>query len=284
MDWSLVLASQGMEPVIEVGETGQWSLSLPHDQLPAALTAIDLYRRENRRWPWRGEISSAGVVFDWASVCWVLLIATFYWPNTPNLRSLGIMDSALVAGGEWWRLFTALWLHADLAHLATNAAIGLLLLGLVMGRFGSGLGLLAACVAGAGGNCFALIFDSGSHRSLGASGLVMGCLGLLALQSFPVSRKLRFSHAHRVPRTTRLKRLALPIAGAMMLFVLVGVTPGTDILAHFGGFCSGLVLGLFLGLIPNPSRSNRLNLAAAFVFAALTVIPWWLAFAHSPPS
>ena len=33
--------------------------------------------------------------------------------------------------GEWWRAFTATWLHADPAHLAMNAILGALLLGVI---------------------------------------------------------------------------------------------------------------------------------------------------------
>src|SRR5690349_9822701 len=93
------------------------------------------------------------------------------------------MNSAYVARGQWWRLFTAMWLHADVGHLAANAVFGAILLGFAMGRFGTGTGLLAAYLAGAGGNVLAWLFSLEQHRNLGASGMVMGCLGLLAAQS-----------------------------------------------------------------------------------------------------
>ena len=32
-----------------------------------------------------------------------------------------------------------------------------------------------------------------------------------------------------------------------MLFVLLGLEPGTDVVAHFGGFVSGLILGSYWG-------------------------------------
>ena len=65
---------------------------------------------------------------------WVLLIGIFFWLTEldPNLRNSGVMNAAKVAQGQWWRLFTAIWLHADAAHLAGNAALGLVLLGLAM--------------------------------------------------------------------------------------------------------------------------------------------------------
>jgi len=52
MDWSLVLASQGIEHVLNhTAETG-WSLVVAEAEHPAALAAIRQYRLENRRWPW----------------------------------------------------------------------------------------------------------------------------------------------------------------------------------------------------------------------------------------
>src|SRR6185295_492432 len=84
---------------------------------------------------------------------------------------------------DWWRLFTAQLLHADLLHFATNAVFGFLLLGLAMGRYGNGVALLATFLAGAGGNIVSWLVYGASFRGLGASGMVMGALGLLAAQS-----------------------------------------------------------------------------------------------------
>ena len=69
------------------------------------------------------------------------------------------------------------------AHLAMNLVFGLLFLGLVMGRYGPGIGMFAAYLAGVGGNLIAWWVYDETHRGLGASGVVMGALGLLAIQS-----------------------------------------------------------------------------------------------------
>lgn len=186
LDWSLVLASQGLEPVIDFSEEdGGWALWVPSQDCDRAVECIRLYEHENRGWPWQKELLFPGVLFDWASLAWTLLICLFFWvsDSTGALRSAGMMSSIEVSNGQWWRLFTAVWLHADLAHLAANATIGIVLLGLAMGRYGTGTGLLAAYLAGAGGNLFAWFFAATPHNSLGASGMVMGCLGLIAVQS-----------------------------------------------------------------------------------------------------
>jgi membrane associated rhomboid family serine protease len=269
MDWSLVLASQGLEPLIDFSPDDGWGLIVPADTCQTALAAIQQYQVENRRWPWRREILQPGFLFDWASLAWVLLIGLFYWLASRgiDLRAAGIMDTSAVAHGQWWRLLTALWLHADIAHLAGNATIGLVLLGLAMGRYGTGAGLLAACLAGAGGNLASWLLYPGPHDSLGASGMVMGCLGLLAAQSFFLWR--RTPHA--------AKHILAGVSGGVLLFVLFGLAPGTDIAAHAGGFVCGLLIGSLLSQFPNLAQNHKANFLCGLLFTWLVLWPWWLA-------
>ncbi len=268
MDWSLVLVSQGIETTIAQPEKGAgWGLLVaPHD-CEKALDAIRQYRIENRGWPWQQQVFKPGFLFDWGSLAWVILLVFFFWLSTRlDLHSAGIMDSVRISHGQWWRLFTAIWLHADLAHLGSNATLGLVLLGLAMGRYGTGVGLLAGYLTGAGGNLAAWLVASEAHRSLGASGMVMGCLGLLAMQSFSLWKQTR--HA--------AKYIYSGIFAGVMLFVLFGLAPGTDVMAHFGGFVSGLLLGAALIRMPGLTQSAAANLLSGLGFTLLVIVPWWL--------
>ncbi len=239
MDWSLVLASQGIEPVIELAAETGWALVVsPQD-------------------------------YDSGSAAWVVLTVVFFWlsDTRANLPAAGIMDGAAVARGEWWRLFTATLLHADLGHLAANAVFGLVLIGLAMGQCGTGVGLLAAYLAGAGGNVASWLVYGEAHHGLGASGVVMGALGLLAVQSLPLLK----GNPHAV-------KLAIAgLVGGVMLFVLLGLNPETDVVAHAGGFVAGLVLGSLLALAPRLAPKPLVNLGAGFLFTALVVLTWLLA-------
>jgi rhomboid protease GluP len=269
MDWSLVLVSQGIEAVIQrPTETAGWGLMVPAVEHGRALEAIRLYQKENRHLPWQQRVSDSGLVFDWTAIAWVLLVIFFYWLDAQtNLRAGGVMNASLVRHGEWFRLFTAVWLHADLAHLGSNAAIGLILLGLAMGRFGTGIGLLAAYLAGVGGNLLRCLIASDGSSSLGASGMVMGALGLVTIQSVflwnkaPVARKF----------------LVSAMGAGLFLFMFMGLSPGTDIVAHAGGFAVGLVLGQALMLLAPSPRSAIVNFVGVLFFILLTVVPWWLA-------
>jgi rhomboid protease GluP len=271
MDWSLVLASQGIEHAVDHLEEAGWGLLIAAQDHQAALAAIHQYRLENRHWPWRKAIPRSGEVFDWGVSVWVLLTMVFFWwsDRYSRMREAGIMDGTALAHGEWWRLFTATLLHADLAHLAANALFGFLLIGLAMGRHGTGVGLLAAFLAGVAGNLASWFMHGKQFQGLGASGVVMGALGLVAVQSFALLQK------H--PRS--IKIILGGIAGGLMLFVLLGLSSGTDVAAHFGGFVAGIALGF---LLASPLlRRPIINLAAGLAFAALIIWTWNLALEHA---
>jgi membrane associated rhomboid family serine protease len=269
MDWSLALVSQGIESIIDQGEETDWGLIVDENDFAHALEVIKQYQLENLRWPWQQKIFQQQISFDWGSLAWVCLMFLFFWlsERSENFREAGMMNSGAVSRGEWWRLFTAISLHADAGHLASNAGIGFVLLGLTMGRFGTGVGLLAAYVAGTGGNVASWLVSQHGHQSLGASGMVMGCLGLLAAQSVPLLKRDAKS----------LKSVLAGLAGGLMLFVLMGLSPGTDVAAHFGGFLAGVFLGTLLTFVPRLGRNASANIFAGAVFSVLVILPWWLA-------
>ena len=122
-------------------------------------------------------------------------------------------------------------------------------------------------LAGTLGNVATLAFSLGPHQSLGASGLIMGALGLLAAQWLALRRS-----------TPMARRLALAgVAGGVMLFALLGLSPGTDVVAHAGGFAGGLLVGVGVAHRLNLARHALTNLLAGLAAAALVMSTWWLA-------
>ena len=66
MDWSLVLASQGIETFIERSpEDGVWRLHIPPAEFDRAQSSLRQYRLENRARAWQQEIRWTGLLFDW---------------------------------------------------------------------------------------------------------------------------------------------------------------------------------------------------------------------------
>jgi rhomboid protease GluP len=268
MDWSLVLASQGITAEIVQDDAG-WALSVNETDFDRAQQMIHLYRAENRGWKWRRPIPGSKLVFHSGSVFWVIAIFWIFWWSSSGdqPRTVGAMDNAAVSNGEWWRLFTAVTLHSDWAHLIANGTTGLVLLGLAMARHGGGIGLLAAFACGIAGNLAGWLTYESIHRGLGASGMVMGALGLLALQPFGF-----FKH-HRIA----LEIIFRGIVAACLMFILLGTSPGTDVIAHFGGFACGVILGGALNFLPDAVKAGPINKLCGLLVPILVIAAWRLA-------
>ena len=272
MDWSLVLASQGIDTSIEHDRTAAvWGLAVASSEYERSVAAIRQYRLENRRWAWRQTLPESGLTWHGGALIWCACLIMVHWLVSlalPGLGDRGVMKSSLVQAGEWWRVFTAMWLHSDVGHLSSNAATGLVLLGLAMARYGGGLALLAAFFAGAAGNLASLTLHPDPFWGLGASGVVMGALGLVAAQSFSLWRA-----------SPRAGRYILAGAGAGgFLFLLLGTDPSSDVIAHTGGFLAGALLGALLShLAPQTLQHPAVRMGAGLAFGLLVLLTWGLA-------
>ncbi|MFO1497209.1 MAG: rhomboid family intramembrane serine protease [Verrucomicrobiota bacterium] len=269
MDWSLVLASQDISAWIVQRDEG-WRLEVEPEEYSAAVDAIRQYQLENRGWEWRRRIPWVETTFHWGSLGWCLLLILAHWITTQtalDLRTLGQLSN-LARQGEPWRIFTAMFLHADLGHLMANVTIGFVLLGVAMGRYGAGVGLLAAYLAGALGNVAGLCLYPKPYLGLGASGMVMGALGLVSVPLLPL----------KLWRTRTSRYLIRAVVAGVFLFLLLGVNPASDVIAHVGGFIAGVGFGGILSLLPRRFLVRRDVIALSWIsLAGLCVGPFWLA-------
>lgn len=273
-EWSLVLLSQGIESaLLQDAESGQWFLEMDAAHFALACQNLRLYLLENRNRRWQSPVTWAGEIYDWRVWFWAVFLVVMFWLDRvlpADLSLAGRVDGAAVVHGEVWRLFTATTLHGDEAHLLANLASGVLLLGLAMGALGPGAALLASLLAGAAGNGATLLVHGPQHLSLGASGAVMGALGLLAGQSVMEARAL-----------PRRRWLARGLAGAILLTVLLGLNPASDVIAHLGGLGAGFALGV--GLVAwkqsAPESLARWDPWLAYVCGALLAAAWAMALA-----
>ena len=267
-DWALVLLSRGIASTLgQDGVSGRWFLLVPAEMRERGAAELRAYHRENRRWAWRAPLPDSEVQFHWGALAWVLA-NVFAFEFGPDFAARGWFDPRRFAAGEVWRAVTAVWLHQDVAHLASNAIYGAIVLGLALGRYGIGIGLLGGLLGGTAGNLFCYLVRGVEHGGigLGASGMVMAGVGLLAAQATSLWRHSR--HA---------TRLVVPglFAGGF-LFLFLGSDPQSDVIAHLGGFVFGVIYGTAAALLPDRVRLV-LNRPAAAVFVVLTVGCWLLA-------
>ena len=152
------------------------------------------------------------------------------------LLDFGAMFGPLIADGQYWRLFTAIFLHIGIFHMALNS-LALFIFGqLVEAIFGSWRFAALYIVAGLGGSATSYLFNS-IALAAGASGAIFGVLGALTAY-FYVQRNVMGEMARR-----NLMSL-LVLAGINLVFGLL--FPGVDNWAHLGGFVFGAALGLRL--------------------------------------
>lgn len=156
------------------------------------------------------------------------------------LYELGRMDTfAIWHHGEFWRVLTPLFLHADIGHLAGNLGFGGLFTWFVVRRWGNLSGWWKILVSGVLGNTMlAVTYFSTPHLSIGASTAVMGAIGLLA----GASAKERLAKSDM--GIGWLGPVGVSLFAAFALFALLG-TGGerTDVGAHFWGWGCGILIG-----------------------------------------
>lgn len=154
------------------------------------------------------------------------------------LRSLGAMDGPLIAAGEYWRLFAAMFLHSGWMHLGLNA-FGLFVFGQQLEQlYGHGRFIAIYVLAGLAGSVtsYALNLSFVSQAiGVGASGAIFGVLG--GLVAFFLSHRNQLGDMGR-----RTLMGLLVLAGINLVFGFV--TAGVDNFAHIGGLVCGIVLGI----------------------------------------
>ena len=166
------------------------------------------------------------------------------WNDPQVLHRIGALEPyAVVVQGQYWRLFTALFLHGGFLHLGFNL-FALYILGPPLER-AIGTTRFAACylisglVSSAGVVALAATGFVQVAQVIGASGCIMGIVGAWA------GFLLRNRHAPLAKQ--RLANIALIVA-IQIAFDLS--TPQVSMAAHMCGLVAGFFLGLILATRP----------------------------------
>lgn len=184
----------------------------------------------------------------------------------------GVLDAGLFERGEWWRVFTALTLHADLGHLLANLAFGVLFAWPASQFVGVGVAWLTIVLGSGAAYGLDMLIRPPTHSVLGASTAVFVALGLTSA----------FSWRRRAARTaaTLFQRAAPLVAGVALLAFTGAGGERTDLLAHLLGFVVGVAAGAGLAhsRLPRPGDPTPQWIAgsAALVLLGLS---WLLALA-----
>jgi rhomboid protease GluP len=198
------------------------------------------------------------------------------WHTASGVQLMwGANFAPAIQDGQWWRLFSAMFIHFGVVHLVLNMW-ALWDVGRLMERLLGPLRL--ACVylgAGAVGNVLSVVVQGSAAVSGGASGAVFGLYGALLV--------LLWRERAHVERT-EFRWLFGGACGFTAVILGMGfVVPGIDNAAHGGGLVVGALLGFVLA---RPWVAGRVahHSARWWVGAVLVVLVATLVARIPPPT
>jgi membrane associated rhomboid family serine protease len=174
----------------------------------------------------------------------------------PALEVDGAQIPAEIARGQVYRLFTAMFVHADVSHLVLNMAALLIMGPLVEEALGPVRFLALYLLAGLGGFVVSFLFGPVLGASVGSSGAIFGVCGAW------------FSLA-------RVRRRGDTAAIALLIALLLGYSfydTSIDWRAHVGGLATGILVGFGCAWAARRPARGRVAWEAALTVASLAVL------------
>lgn len=190
------------------------------------------------------------VTYSLIFICILVFILMYVLGNgsTDNYTLLvfGANVDTLTKNGDYYRLFTSMFLHIGILHLLCNM-YSLYILGKeVENVFGKVKYLIIYLLSGIAGSILSLAFN---HNTIcaGASGAIFGLLGAL----------LYFGYYYRTYLGATLTRSIIPV---IVLNLIIGFTSsGIDNAAHIGGLVGGILIAMAVGVPDKSNNNNKIN-------------------------
>ena len=186
-------------------------------------------------------------------------------PSAEILFDMGAMQPIAVADGQFWRLFTAMFLHAGLLQVALNAYFFWLFGRMVEASFGRTWMVLIYVVAGFLASVASYAFGPATTLAVGASGAISGVFGAFIAYNYR-----RRQHAMNAANL----RLALTVI-VLNAVIAIGYS-SIDWRAHVGGLVAGFALG-YLADSSGPARQRavvRFAGVATLVVIGIALVLW----------
>ena len=177
-----------------------------------------------------------------------LELATNAAGNDAGLLALGALPDSGEIHHEYWRLFTAGFLHYDLTHIALDTLL-LLLIAPVAERRAATAWLLLIFLSGSVASCCSMLVKHllwpSQGVSLGASGGLFALLGAALVLVF------------RIPSQSRLVRIRLIVV--LVVGLTYSILPGISMIGHIIGLVVGTTIALVIPLNPTIADVRALS-------------------------
>jgi rhomboid protease GluP len=198
-------------------------------------------------------------------IVWLIMEAVGGSQNSEVLRAFGANDGWRILQGETWRLFTSMFLHIGLMHLAFNG-YALFIFGLEMERlYGSDRFITIYILSGLFGSLASFASRGPYVLSAGASGAIFGIIGM----------NLAFFMIHHQTFGQFGRQRMMNTLFIIGINLFLGFTiPGIDNLAHLGGLIAGFAMGY--GLAPRYEVTDRYTLTPRVIDTISLLKRWWV--------
>ncbi|MFO3717665.1 rhomboid family intramembrane serine protease [Anaerococcus sp. ENR1011] len=182
--------------------------------------------------------------------------------NIGNLVKFGAVVKQRIAYGEWWRLFTASFIHIGFMHILFNMYF-LYQIGPIFERlYGSRNFLIIYLLAGIMGNLLSFAFGNPSTVSAGASTSLYGLFGL----ALGIMLNYRGDSMLSSFGASFLSVIAINIIYSLL-------SPSVGMLGHLGGLLAGVILaGVFPVINRSLATGTQIISVTAFVVLAILFV------------
>jgi len=171
----------------------------------------------------------------------IFILTTF----NPSLIYLFANNLGLVKAGEFYRIITSVFIHANIFHLLCNMYTLFVIGSQVENFLGKKKFLFIYFASAIVGSLLSLTFSSGF--SVGASGAIFGLMGSLVY----------FGYHYRLYLNTVIKSQIIPL---IILNLALGFwINGIDNFAHIGGLIGGYLSTMAIGASDKATKQEKIN-------------------------
>jgi rhomboid protease GluP len=178
-------------------------------------------------------------------------------PDSSSLIMWGADFRPLTLDGQWWRLFTSIFLHIGLIHILMNM-YALIYIGLLLEPYLGKLRFASAYLFTGLISSISSIYWHPNTISAGASGAIFGMYGVF----------LAMLTTNIIDKKTR-SALFTSIGIFVVFNLMNGANAGIDNAAHIGGLVSGLLIGY--AYYPSLKTPNLKHLTVGLLLVATII-------------
>ena len=264
---SLILSAAGISHRIQPVSSDLFEIFVSISDLQEAAEQLQQYEEENLHWPPRPAYDSYAPVFRAMAPIVAALLIYIYglsgeWSRASIWFSNGAGDSAaILSSHQYYRLITALTLHADAVHLLGNCFLGSFMLHFLLLATGNGIGLFSVLVTATLANFINVVVHGPGHHFVGFSTAVFVVIGMLCTIRFVDNSK------------QSMFPLLMPVMAGFALLALLGSSgERTDLGAHLFGLLCGLITGNIVRLKHFTKWRASISIQITLVILSLFIV------------